>query len=427
MNRRLVVAGVVISTLVLGVAFAGSGWAVDGAPARDKATGGKPTRSPRQHLPVRVACGDVAGLKAAINAANASPTEPTTIRLATRCTYTLTSVDNGVNGLPVVRSPLTIEGKGSTIVRSSAAGTAAFRIWQVGTDGALTLRSVVIAGGEALAGGGIHNGGRLTLEKSAVTRNTATAGGDATGGGIFNAGTATLDHSQLTANAVTSTDGVASGGGLANQGNALLQFTRVSGNSTRSSGDSAVGSGMSNSVDSTLTVNFSKVDHNTANSPTFAGGTAIDTAGTVTLNHSDVSRNSATSAGTAAAALFHVGALLTLNKSRVFANTATGSGVVGAGINTGGTLDVIGSRVIGNIATNTTAGTFASGGGIFVTGGTTRVIGSTVTRNKALGPNAQGGGIATLGAATATLDRSTVRANVPDNCDPPGSIAGCVG
>src|SRR6266700_4569391 len=59
---------------------------------------------------VNIACGDVAGLKAAIIAANLGG--PSTIVLASNCTYTLTAADNtslseGANGLPIVRKTVT--------------------------------------------------------------------------------------------------------------------------------------------------------------------------------------------------------------------------------------------------------------------------------------------------------------------------------
>ena len=63
--------------------------------------------------------GDVAGLIAAMNAANSSPA-PNTINLASGGTYTLTAVDNGVNGLPAITNSMTINGNGATIQRSSA-------------------------------------------------------------------------------------------------------------------------------------------------------------------------------------------------------------------------------------------------------------------------------------------------------------------
>ena len=68
------------------------------------------------HIP----CGDVAGLRAAINAANLTPSKPTIIHLAPACRYELTSADSGENGLPVIGSPITVTGNRSTIARSAA-------------------------------------------------------------------------------------------------------------------------------------------------------------------------------------------------------------------------------------------------------------------------------------------------------------------
>jgi hypothetical protein len=60
----------------------------------------------------------VPDLVAAINAANSSP-GPDTLRLARKCTYKLTSPDpvNPGNGLPVITSEISIDGRGATIRR----------------------------------------------------------------------------------------------------------------------------------------------------------------------------------------------------------------------------------------------------------------------------------------------------------------------
>lgn len=428
-RRRVVTAVVAVGTVLALGGAAAAATAVPGAsaPARPSA---HPNRASTSSAAVKVACGDVAGLKAAIAAANATPNRTTIINLATRCTYTITAVDNGAgadaNGLPVVHSPITVLGHGSTIVRSGAAGTPAFRICSVGTDGTLSLRFVTIAGGLAGAGGGIYNTGRLTMMKSVVKKNMANAADDTAGGGIYNTGTATLVHSQLAYNTVMST-GVAAGGGLENQGAAVLSHSRITHNTTRSSGDSAIGSGVDNGVDTTLTLNFSQLDHNAASSPTFAGGSAIANVGTAILNHSWVNDNTANSPITASGALRQVGPLMKLNATKVYRNTATGAGVVGGGIYTGVALELVNSDVFENTVMNTDPNASAEGAGIFVAGGTGTLTSSLVTRNKALGPGAQGAGIFLLGAATMTLITTTVTANVPDNCFPVGSIAGCVG
>src|SRR6185503_10950002 len=74
--------------------------------------------SATQAATYNVANGDVAGLIAAINSANSSAA-PNVINLANGGTYTLTTVDNGSNGLPVINNSMTINGNGATIQRSS--------------------------------------------------------------------------------------------------------------------------------------------------------------------------------------------------------------------------------------------------------------------------------------------------------------------
>jgi hypothetical protein len=87
-----------------------------------------------------------AGLIAAISAANAGG--GTTINLAAGCTYQLTAADNtnptlGANGLPVITSPITLNGSGTTI----AGNDTSFRILQVSGSGNLTVQGLTITGG----------------------------------------------------------------------------------------------------------------------------------------------------------------------------------------------------------------------------------------------------------------------------------------
>ena len=152
-----------------------------------------------------------AGLVAAVSAANA--VGGGTINLVSGCTYSLTSANNlavGGNGLPVVVSPITINGKGATIAGNSSH----FRIVMVDgiSGGALTLNGVSITGGKvtgmmaAGAGGGILNFSGTLLMNSAVV--TGNSGADA-GGGIASAfgATTTLNNSEVSWNAVTAPPG----------------------------------------------------------------------------------------------------------------------------------------------------------------------------------------------------------------------------
>src|SRR5438094_6596865 len=90
-----------------------------------------------------IADGDVAGLIAAINAANTNPGADI-INLAPGGTYTLTAEDSPGNGLPAITSQITINGNGAIIQRSSAASTD-FRIFLItSATGDLTVNEVTI-------------------------------------------------------------------------------------------------------------------------------------------------------------------------------------------------------------------------------------------------------------------------------------------
>jgi nitrous oxidase accessory protein NosD len=87
----------------------------------------------------------------------------------------------------------------------------------------VTLTRLTITGGNATVrvGGGIQNGGILTLNRSTVTGNRSASDG----GGIYNYGNLTLNDSRLTAN--TAGGG---GGGLFSEGVATLNRSAVTGN-----------------------------------------------------------------------------------------------------------------------------------------------------------------------------------------------------
>src|SRR6266478_4558035 len=134
---------------------------------------------------------DVASLITAINTSNTNM-EDDTIELATNSTYTLTVINNDTNGLPVIGSDgghkLVIHGNGATLQRSTAGGTPAFRIFQIGTGADVTIdRLTIMNGNQKLTGGeggGIDNfHATLTITNSTLSGNSAT-----TGGGILNSG-----------------------------------------------------------------------------------------------------------------------------------------------------------------------------------------------------------------------------------------------
>ena len=167
-----------------------------------------------------------------------------TIVLPAGSTQTLTGVDNetyGPTGLPVIRSTITIAGQGSTIVRDS--GAPEFRLLAVDSTGELTLQETTVSGGVSDDGGGMLNGGTLTVTDSTVsgngglwlrrrhreqrhphvTNSTISGNSGFYGGGIANSGTLTLTSSTIS-------DNVRHGGGIWNSGTLTLTNSTVSGN-----------------------------------------------------------------------------------------------------------------------------------------------------------------------------------------------------
>jgi hypothetical protein len=98
------------------------------------------------NVPCSGPAGGPAGLIAAVSTANASG--GATINLAAGCTYQLTTANNtnpalGANGLPVITSPVTLNGSATTI----AGNDSTFRIVEVSGTGNLTLQGLTITGG----------------------------------------------------------------------------------------------------------------------------------------------------------------------------------------------------------------------------------------------------------------------------------------
>jgi CSLREA domain-containing protein len=205
-----------------------------------------------------IANADVSALKNAITAANTNGQDDI-INLASSGTYTLTTVDNGANGLPIIRTDgghtLRINGNRTTITRSTT-GTPAFRILQIGSFALVTLNGVKITNGIGSGtnnpGGAIHNDhGTLTLINSTVSGNSVSDSqvsvAIAFGGGIFNDhGNLTLQNSTISGNVVSArsdngSSAIASGGGLYNSdGIVTIKNCTISGNGASASS----GSGM---------------------------------------------------------------------------------------------------------------------------------------------------------------------------------------
>jgi hypothetical protein len=100
---------------------------------------------------------------------------------------------------------LTITGAGARTT-SVAGGPPPFeeRIFENRPDLSLTITGLTITGGKATDAGGVWNRGDLTLDRVAVTGNTALAAGGGFAGGIFSQdGTLNLTDSTVSGNTAT--------------------------------------------------------------------------------------------------------------------------------------------------------------------------------------------------------------------------------
>ncbi len=304
---------------------------------------------------------DPNALIAAITAANQAGGG--TLRLAEKCTYTLT-VNQDDNGLPQVFQPITIYGQGATIVRAAAADN--FRIFEVVTGGDLTLKDLTVAGGQVmdLDGGGITagEGTRLTLERVTVRDNIAT-GEASEGGGIYSdRSKVTITKSTITRNTVGG-----DGGGFYND-NAAVSISK------------------------------SKVTHNTAGDE---GGGLVNDDGNATVSHVVISDNTAVDGG----GVHGDGDLTEIVHSTITRNTASG---LGGGIYDDGDESLLLQHV------KVTDNTATSGGGLYLV----EDIGATIEDSKIVyntATSGDGGGIAIVGVEdgdpVVALRRTTVSGN----------------
>lgn len=331
---------------------------------------------PAQGAVINVPASDVAALVMAITTANGNGQDDDIV-LGAGSTYTLTAVQNGATGLPVVTSKITIQGNGATIQR---AGIVEFRLFDVGTTGDLTLDDLTVKGGKLTftasrdGGAGIRvvGAGKLTLTDTTVTQNTCT-GGQCFGGGIFARDNAqpvvTLIDSEVSENVCQN------GGGIAlNHNDQSLHLTRtvVRGNSGMEGG------GIATFGHDTVTITDSTIVGNTVTSVgdfggALGGGILDVGGGTWTIAGTTISGNSASGTNT---------------------NTAA-TNIYGGGMaeNGGATISLVNSTITGNSLGNT-AGGLVGGAGLFSEGGGTWTLNNvTIGANTITGSNGSGGGM----------------------------------
>jgi hypothetical protein len=196
--------------------------------------------------------------------------------------FALIAICPGTYGKVTVNKPLVLIGAGdganaasNTILDAAGSGTV------VDIDGSVTatLHSLRITGGDGADGGGVQNlSGDLTITRCTVIENETSS----SGGGIYNGGTLTMIESTIAGNTAEIV-----GGGLENSsGTASLFGCSVTGNSAQGGG------GIDNFQSGTILIDNTTVTGNSATSPANLGGGIRNDGSTVTLqNGSTVSGN----------------------------------------------------------------------------------------------------------------------------------------
>ena len=317
--------------------------------------------------------------------------------------------------LPQITQDVTINGPGAGVLAVS--GSNLYRVFDI-FDVIVTISGLTVSNGKSdSGGGGILNGGTLTVTNSTFSSNSATF----FGGGIESFGTAlTVTNSTFSGNSANG----GGGGGIDSFGTPLtVANSTFSGNSARGgggiecnrtltvanstfSGNSASGGGGGIASLGTLTVTNSTFSGNSA----FQGGSIVIRPdvflrGTATVTNSTISGNSANFGGGIDVDIsFTVKATLTVTNSTFSSNTATFGG---GGILNSGTLTVTNSTFSGNSATH--------GGGI-ESDGTLTATNTTFSGNSAN----SGGGISNLGSATS---KNSIIGNSPTGGNYAGNVA----
>lgn len=435
---------------------------------------------------VQVPC-SVPELVEAINTANGTPAADT-LRLARGCTYKLRAPDpvHPGNGLPVITSDITIDGRGATIERDGhGKKVPKFRIIYVENTGTLTLKRTTIRGGYATdcpafpdlvgvtCGGGISNNGSMEITHSKVTGNTSASRLFAQGGGIDSPGrAASVSESEVSGNHVVydgdAPEGAAAGGGISNDGPLTVTGSKIAGNTATVTADtrsiafgSAVISFFGTTIkDTVISGNRAFAEKGIARAAVANGipeefGSLTVEGGAVRDNVSDAPQGVAQGGGIANNSLMTVtGVKISGNRVVAEGGTARGGGVR---LGPFGTLDLKDSRITGNTAdapngtaqgagidnpeggvlsaehneilrnTVTAKGGTAQGGGIYHAAGTLRPGSTTLERNTISHNRAGDGGGIFKASGVLTLNGDVIRDNRPNNCAPVGAVPGCTG
>ncbi|MAP55595.1 MAG: hypothetical protein CL605_11900, partial [Altibacter sp.] len=250
-------------------------------------------------------------------------------------------------------------------------------------------------------GGGMHVTGTATINIAGATISGNDAASE--GGGLWNqsGSTMTVDSSILDGNTAGGDDPTNGGGGIFNNGGVLMvqNFTTISNNVA--TGLAGSGGGILNVDGGTVVVNNTTIENNSAKR---AGGGIEDNSsvavGSITLFNVNLDNNATASAPGNGGGLHMTGpGTSTITNGTVNGNSAA---LEGGGLwNGSGSMTVNNTTIDGNTASGAAAN--EGGGGIFNAGGTLTVTNATITNNIANGAAGSGGGILNdMGTLTVT-------------------------
>jgi hypothetical protein len=395
-----------------------------------------------------------------------------TLSLARGCTYVLTAA------LPTVAQDLTINGNGATLHRSSAIGTAAFTILTItaGTvtlnrlsftngNGAITVDNLaqlivtggVFSGNTAVNGAAINNTASTVVQVNGASFIDNTATGDGGAMYVFTALGDQITDCRFLGNTAagsggaywewsngTAISGSTFGGNKATTGGALYlddQGSEISATVVYGNGATGNGGGIFDSPGGTpVPISGSTFLRNHAGGA--GGGIDEESYGEPEpMTNTIIADNSATDGG---GINDGAGVYINYTSDTISGNSASGDG---GGINAGGSVlftgivfshrhaggvidsskgSVSGYPPVVSFTNSTVSGNQAGarGGGVY----NQESLGASNTKITGNGAVGGGGGIYDNGTgATVTLTGSPPTGNMPDNCEPLGSITGCTG
>ncbi|MEM9537125.1 MAG: choice-of-anchor Q domain-containing protein [Cyanobacteria bacterium P01_E01_bin.45] len=290
----------------------------------------------------------------------------------------------------IITDDLTIDGSNGITID----GNQSSRIFNIddGNDDVeknITLDGLTIANGRVddETGGGIHNLENLTASNSTITGNNAFGNIDignshGDGGGIFNGGTVSIFDSIISDNRA----GYGIGGGIANDGTATIVNSYVTDNFTSYDYGGGVGN------EGTLTITDSTINDNSAN--WFGAGIFNGTDAVATVTNSIIDSNNSYYAR--GGGILNYGEMY-VSGSAIVDNVLNDSGFTvprGAGVLNTGTVTISNSTLSGNVANaDTQIGAYPAYGGGLYNLGTATLKNSTISGNSVSKSLGKGGGI----------------------------------